>query len=302
MKKLFVSAVLAAICLTGVSMLSGCNGARDTALQGNLTEAKRGFMHKQLTRGDRKRTYGLFVPTTYKETSKYPVIVFLHGVGEGGSDARANLRVGLAPFVADRQAEFPFICVFPQSESGNWNENSAAATDVIAILDDVLKQYPGADADRVSLTGLSTGGYGTWAIGAKNKERFAALVPMASNGGVDKFASELVNMPIHAYCNAGDMFGGMGLNDRAGVEKIKTMGGTKAEFTEMHDGGHNCWDGVYGSGELFGWLQQQRKSTASVSTPVRATSAVKPAAASTSVVASPAPVRANAGAVVPTPY
>jgi poly(3-hydroxybutyrate) depolymerase len=310
LSRLLAHVLAAAVLVTGAAALTGCNGANDNALS-QVTDGPRGFMIKTLTRGDRVRKYGLFVPTTYSANRKYPVIVFLHGVGEGGNDARSNLRVGLAPFVAAQTANFPFICIFPQSESGNWDANSAAATDVIACLDAVSKQYS-VDQDCVCLTGLSTGGYGTWAIGAKYKDRFAALAPMASNGGVDKFASELVGMPIRAYCNAGDMFGGMGLNDRAGVEKIRSLGGTKAEFTETHDGGHNCWEGVYGSGELFAWLQQQRRHGTRAAAPaaapatfVKAPAApAAPAVAPVTAVSPAGPARTTSGssALVPTPY
>jgi len=308
MKSVLMHALAAAVVIAGFSALPGCNGARDTALHALNSTGQKGFIQRSITRGDRTRKYAMFVPTTYNANTKYPAIIFLHGVGEGGSDASKNLTVGLAPFVADQMGSFPFICIFPQSESGGWDENSQAAQDVVAALDDACKAF-NIDQDRVSLTGLSTGGYGTYALGAKYKDRFAALIPMASNANADKFAGELVNMPIRAYCNASDMFGGFGGNDRGMVERIKSLGGTKAEFTQCNDGGHDCWDGVYGSGELFGWLLQQRRhvtaSTPSV-TPVRSSGSLKPTAApvaSASVAIPSTPVRSNTNsALVPTPY
>lgn len=314
MKSVLVHALAAAVLITGLSVVPGCNGARDTAKNALSTTAKSGFISKKLVRGNRTRNYSMFVPTTYRPETRYPVIIFLHGVGEGGSDAQKNLTVGLAPFVADRMGEFPFICIFPQSESGGWDENSDAATDVIACLDDVSKTY-NVDADRVILTGLSTGGYGTYAIGAKYKDRFAALVPMASNANATKWASDLVNMPIRAYCNGGDMFGGFGGNDRGMVERIKTLGGKNQEYTQTNDAGHNCWEGVYGSGELFSWmLQQRRRGTASTATPIRTTSSITPAPKAVTVTpvsttpakTTPAKTTSSQGsgasALVPTPY
>jgi len=291
MKSILMHALAAAVVITGFSVLPGCNGARDNALQALNPSGQKGFIQRSITRGDRTRKYALFVPNNYNANTKYPVIIFLHGVGEGGSDASKNLTVGLAPFVydADHTGGFPFICIFPQSESGGWNENSQAAMDVITALDDTAKAY-NIDQDRVILTGLSTGGYGTYAIGAKYKDRFAALVPMGSNASADKYAGDLVNMPIHAYCNGSDMFGGFGGNDRGMVERIKSMGGKYAEFTQTNDAGHDCWDGVYGSGDLFSWmLQQRRRGSASTpsATPVRSSGSLKPTAAP--VAAAPAP-------------
>src|SRR3954469_21658256 len=110
MKRFLMHALAAAVLLAGAVALPACNGARDTAVN-LLNKGPKGFMHKTLVSGDRSRNYGLFIPNV--NNTKYPVIIFLHGVGEGGSDATKNLKVGLAPFVADRQADFPFICIFP---------------------------------------------------------------------------------------------------------------------------------------------------------------------------------------------
>ena len=87
MNRFLKAALAAAVLLTGVSFLPGCNGANDNAL--NLLDkgGNKGFMVKTLVRGDRQRKYGLFVPTAYNPANKYPAIIFLHGVGEGGDDA-----------------------------------------------------------------------------------------------------------------------------------------------------------------------------------------------------------------------
>jgi predicted peptidase len=239
----------------GVAGLSGCNGARDDAVK-SVGAGPQGFMIKQIARGERVRKYGMFVPLAYDPNQAYPVIIFLHGLGEGGNDAHANMRVGLAPFVHDREATFPFICIFPQSSSGSWNENSEAALDVIAELDQVSKDYH-VDADRVCLTGLSTGGYGTWAIGAKYKSRFAALAPMGTSASDMKDAQTLVDMPVWAFHNTGDMFAGV-WNDTSMVAKINSLGG-HAKINTYGALGHDVWETVYAKGELFDWLLAQRR-------------------------------------------
>jgi predicted peptidase len=254
----------------------------------------KGFMVKELARGDRTRKYGLFIPLHYSATTKYPVIIFLHGVGEGGSDCRANMRVGMAPFVADQADRFNFIVIFPQSSSGQWGPDSDNAMDVIAELDAVAKAYPGADMDRVSLTGLSTGGYGTWAIGSKFKNRFAALVPMGSSASCFNEAPNLVDMPIRSYHNNGDPFAMM-WNDEIMVEKIRSLGG-KAEMFKTNGPGHDCWEIAYGETDLFQWLMQQRRRPTAVGT-------AAPVSAPAPTAATPmATVHTNAAALVNTPY
>ena len=228
----------------------------DTAINMLEKDRPRGFMIQTVHNSGRDRKYGLFVPLNYDAKNKYPVIIFLHGVGEGGGNAHPCLRVGLAPFVADRADNFPFICIFPQSSSGYWHENSEAASDVIAILAEVKQNYS-VDADRVSLTGLSTGGYGTWAIGATHKELFAALVPMGSSENPTQFAEQLVGMPIRCYHNNGDIFAAM-WNDTSMCDKINALGGS-AEMFKTDGPGHDCWEIAYGKTDMFEWLLTQRR-------------------------------------------
>ena len=293
--KRVLSITLAACVLVAGFTLGGCNGARSDAVDA-VAAGPTGFMIKTLHRGNRDRKYGLFVPVAYNPAMSYPVIIFLHGMGEGGNDARANMRVGLAPFVHDRQADFPFICIFPQSSSGGWDENSDAAVDAIAELDAVSAEYH-VDADRVSLTGLSTGGYGTWAIGTKYKDRFAALVPMGSSSYDGKDAQKLVDMPIWAFHNSGDMFAGV-WNDTGMVDKVNSLGG-HAKVNTYGALGHDVWETVYAKGELFQWLLVQRKSSraAGGSAPANKASSVVPANPNGSASA----VSANSG-VINTPY
>ncbi len=318
MKRPLLLSLAMALIVTGLSALSACNGANDSFIS-ILANNHTGGKIEWMARGSRSRPFGLFVPVSYKDNAsqRYPVIIFLHGMGEGGNDAHANLRVGLAPFVAKSSNEFQFICIFPQSENGQWDENSEAAADVITELDQVLKEYPAADPDRVSLTGLSTGGYGTWAIGAKYRDRFAALVPMGSSASAEGWASSLVHMPIRSYHNSGDMFAGSG-NDRDMVAKLQTLGNTNCRYTEYGAMGHDCWEAAYGDGELFSWLLSQRRSNAAAPGMTHRTTSITPVAPASASPSSPSgpaaivpvvspvantPVRGTSASVTPkTPY
>ena len=109
--------------------LTGCNGARDTWKEVGSTPDGKGFLIRTLNNEGRQRQYAVFIPKTYTPARKYPVIVFLHGIGEAGNDPTSGpLRVGLAPFVADqaKAGDFPFIVIFPQS-TGGWDADSEAA-------------------------------------------------------------------------------------------------------------------------------------------------------------------------------
>ena len=128
--------------------------------------------------------------------------------------------------------------------------------DAIATIKQVERDYS-VDEDRISLTGLSTGGYGTFAIGAKYHLLFAALVPMCPSGSDGADAAVLATMPMWAVENAADPFvmpGSMG----GTLSAIESAGG-HPRHTVYGAFGHDCWERAYAEGELFQWLQQQRR-------------------------------------------
>lgn len=236
--------------------LTGCAGGAATIEKGNINAPKgTGFFIKTL-HNERQRKYAVFIPHGYTPSQRWPVIMFLHGVGESGSDATANLGVGLGPAVASHANTFPFIVIFPQSDSGYWNADSSAASDAMAALRDVKQQYR-VDEDRVYLTGLSTGGYGTWVIGAKNRSEFAGLAPMCAFSSQESIP-RLLDIPVWAFHNSGDMFV-LAAGTSGMVSDINKKGGY-ARYTEYGALGHNCWDRAYSEGQLFQWMLNNRRA------------------------------------------
>jgi predicted peptidase len=199
------------------------------------------------------RNVSVFLPFSYDGKREYPAIVFLQGLGEGGTDGVKNTTVGLGPAIAKRPATFPFIAVFPQS-GGPWG-SSGAQKMAIDVLDAAQAKYK-IDRNRVYLTGLSTGGFGTWEIGAKHPDRFAALVPCCAYSGED-FAPQLTKMPIWAFHNGADPFV-FSSSTKDTVKKINKLGGN-AKMTIYGAFGHDCWGRAYDEPELWTWLAQQHK-------------------------------------------
>jgi predicted peptidase len=252
--KLLVRAMTVFTLLAAWVLVPGCLPKDPVSMLGK--DGQKGFITKKLVRAGRTRKYSVFIPLHYQPTRKYPVLIFLHGLGEsaGGEGDTRNLTVGLAPTIALQKDTFPFICIFPQTD-GDWSQD-IYGQDVMAELDEVSKAYS-VDLDRVTLTGISIGGYGTYIIGSKYAHRFAALVPMATNGSAIHVADRLSKVPVRAYTSKmGDVFANN--NDKAMVMRIKTAGG-QAEYIETPTEGHNCWDYVYGSGEALSWMLQQRR-------------------------------------------
>jgi len=142
----------------------------------------------EVTQGSSTRNvrfnYLLFLPKDYGTDphKKWPLILFLHGAGETGNDLKMLEKHGI-PRIVEQQADFPFITISPQcTYRGCWLNEADALN---ALLDEVSATYA-VDTDRIYLTGLSMGGYGTWYLATKYPERFAAIVPIAGGGDPEK--------------------------------------------------------------------------------------------------------------------
>ena len=115
-------------------------------------------------------------PGHHADGETFPLILFLHGVGERGSDVERVAQHGLPKIVRERP-EFPFIVVSPQCPDGQiWS-----TPNLLALLDYIGEHYP-VDQDRVYVTGLSMGGYGTWSFAAEAPDRIAAAAPVCGGG------------------------------------------------------------------------------------------------------------------------
>ncbi|MEK7728184.1 MAG: alpha/beta hydrolase-fold protein, partial [candidate division KSB1 bacterium] len=139
-----------------------------------------GFLQRQVTLHNNEYCYQIFVPKNFTPKQKWPVLLFLHGAGERGSDCSAQTEIGLGPLLAQQRDTFPAIVVMPQCRPREvwFGEMEQYA---LLALEQTLAEFNG-DRSRVYLTGLSMGGYGTFYLAARNPNKFAALLPIC--GGV----------------------------------------------------------------------------------------------------------------------
>ena len=182
---------------------------------------------------------------------KLPLLIFLHGSGECGSDAKALHKVmANSPMVElPKLPQFRFIVVAPQcpSELEWWQVDS-----LNAMLDDVLAKYD-VDPDRVYLTGLSMGGYAVWDWAVHNPERFAAVAPLSGEPNTD--LAEILakaKLPIWAFHGAKDKEV-WPHEDQKMVALIQQQGGD-AKLTLYPDVGHGGWSRTYGNPALYEWF------------------------------------------------
>jgi predicted peptidase len=219
-------------------------------------ESDHGFLEKTYRSDDGKESkYTLFVPYDYKGDKPYPLIVYLHGSGEGGTDGKRPANVGLGPAIRKQEKTFPFLAVFPQSHNGAWKADSEDAKRVVDILDDVQKTYQ-VDPKRVSLTGMSSGGDGTWALAVKYPDRWAAIAPVCGDGDPAQ-AAKIKDISCWCFMGAADGKADVE-NAHAMIKALKDVG-ADPQYTEYPGVGHGIWNKVYGTPELYDWFAKQHR-------------------------------------------
>jgi predicted peptidase len=214
-------------------------------------------VEQTLTHADGHLGYLLYLPAEYEQddNKSWPVVLFLHGRGESNGPLSLVAKWG-PPRYAARGDDLPFILVSPQCpRNGQWSDE-VRQDQLDALLGHVTQSYR-VDEQRIYVTGLSMGGYGSWTLAARTPERFAAVVPVCG-GGDPNDADKLKSLPIWVF---------HGDQDRAVpysrsvemVDAIRAAGSNSIRFTSLEHIGHNCWSATYATPELYSWMLQQRR-------------------------------------------
>ncbi|MBS1827563.1 MAG: dienelactone hydrolase family protein [Acidobacteria bacterium] len=227
-----------------------------------------GFLNRSVKVQGTTYKYVVYLPPDYTKSKRWPVVLFLHGAGERGEDGLAQSQVGIGGAVRFHADRFPAVIVMPQCRKEVWWPDPAMEAQALAALDASIKEFKG-DKSRVYLTGLSMGGYGTFALGAKHASRFAAMAPIC--GGVvrpnrrgvpqgppptgDPYAETakgIGNKPIWIFHGAADPTVPVTESQKM-RDAIKAAGGDP-KYTEYPGVGHNSWDKAYNEIEFPKWL------------------------------------------------
>jgi len=207
--------------------------------------------------------YLLFLPKDYdsKSDHRWPVMLFLHGAGERGTTL-TKVAVHGPPKLVKSKPEFPFILISPQCANGErWHDEA-----LLALLDDVMGRYR-TDPARVYLTGLSMGGYGTWSLGTKYAERFAAIAPICGGGEIidillasGKQSAALQSLGIWAFHGGKDPVVPLNESERM-IAVLKRVGCKDVELTVYPEAGHDSWTEAYANPKLYDWFLQHARKT-----------------------------------------
>jgi len=221
-----------------------------------------------------KLQYRLLKPAGYVASGKqkYPLVVFLHGAGERGSDNHAQLRHGMREFAADAMMKkYPAFVLAPQVPSGQkwvdapWSGKAHTTPEKPStsmrlthqLMQQLQKDYR-IDSSRIYVTGLSMGGFGSWDAASRWPEEFAACVPICGGGDTAE-AAKYKQVPVWAFHGDADTAVKVS-RSRDMIAALKAVG-IEAKYTEYKGVGHNSWSRAYGTPELYDWMFAQKKST-----------------------------------------
>ena len=226
-----------------------------------------GFLDRTLSIRGVTYKYQVFVPDNWSSNQKWPIILFLHGVGERGTDGLIQTQVGIATAIRNDRSRFPALVVLPQClKEHRWTDPDMEELSLSA-LGEASREFKG-DPKRTYLTGLSMGGYGSWALAARYPNKFAAVVPIC--GGIltpddarkqpdsDRIpyleAAKKIGTKLPIWVFHGDADPDVPVSESRHMVEALKADGADVHYTEYPGVGHKSWDKAYAEPELMTWL------------------------------------------------
>lgn len=252
--KMFAAGLVVAAVLTGCTTRTGHGPPLPRAEFHPGAQTEQAFA-TTLSREVRLK-YLLYVPKDYAvdSTKRFPLVLFLHGAGERGTNLQ-NVAIHGPPKQAAAGREFPFILVSPQCPDGQvWDDEG------LLKLVDTLKSSLRVDSTRIHVTGLSMGGYGTWALISKRPDLFASAAPIC--GGGDRIRTLLLSpaqrdalktLPVWVFHGGKDTVVPPSESERM-IDQLKRAGATDIQFTVYPEAGHDSWTETYNNPALYDWM------------------------------------------------
>ncbi len=247
-------------------LLFFCFGLKNTFAQPSLFSFNQ-FMDKS---GD-TLNYRLLYPD-YNPGRSLPLVVFLHGSGERGNDNDAQLKWGVREFAREQMMmQYPAFIIAPQCpDDMRWSNNEEDTVNMILtlkpepsqpmkmtieLIHQLIRDLP-IDTNRIYITGLSMGGFGTYDAIERYPDLFAAAVPMCGAGDTSK-AALIAKIPIWIYHGAEDST----VDPKYSLDMFTalTKAGAHPGFTQYPEVGHFSWLGAYTDPQMMAWLFRQSK-------------------------------------------
>ena len=216
--------------------------------------------------------YRLLLPPNYNPATHYPLIVYLHGGGEVGRDnvrqltaGRNTANGGLALVSTENQSNYPCLFAAPQMSSNSWYY--APSVQAVSNLIVLLETQYSVDTNRICLTGLSSGGIGSWCLPPQiNPNPFSCIVPLS---GFSRYPDSTPKIPIWDFHAANDPTESIKFGNPRGMRVAGEHGsddivphlrdlGFPVIYTRYNTGGHAIWSMAYQNPLLLPWMFAQR--------------------------------------------
>jgi predicted peptidase len=226
------------------------------------------FSSEKYTNTDGETLHYRQLISDYDPVSKYPLVIFLHGSGERGDDNDAQLKWGVQNFASNKNMKMhPAIVIAPQCPKnmswGNYSDTEMVLqpfpSEPMKLLNELIKetiQKLPIDTDRIYITGLSMGGFGTFDAISRYPDLFAAAVPVCGGGDIKKAAS-IAHIPIWIFHGALD--GAVNPVLSHNMLKALTDAGAHPGYTQYPKAGHFSWIAAYDDEMMMDWLFSQKK-------------------------------------------
>lgn len=194
--------------------------------------------------------YIVNLPNSYEEKTDelFPVILFLHGIGERGNDIDMVKKYGIHRY--SNSIDIPFIIISPQCHSNNFWETHIS--DIELLLEEIKIQYR-VDMKRICLIGISLGAYGAWNFAMQRPKLFSSIVSIAGGAMFPKYAKQISHIPL--YIVHGELDKEVSVRESIEISESLIKAGGKVDLVIIPKAGHEICTKIFESNELYKWIE-----------------------------------------------
>lgn len=238
-----------------------------------LTAQNEMFLKKEYIYQSDTLRYRILFPDNYDSKKSYPLVFFLHGSGERGSDNEKQLKHGAGLFTnPENRAKYPSIVLFPQCgekdywapivtrEKGFGYPLKSKATEPMQLLIRLIaeiRKNEAVDKKRIYVVGLSMGGMGTFDLICRKPGLFAAAIPICGGVNIDRL-NKVKNVPVRIFHGANDPIVSPA-HSKDAYNQLKKAGSKKVELIIYPGVGHNSWTNAFAADDFMSWMYNQHK-------------------------------------------
>jgi len=235
------------------------------------------FEKQQYNESGKMLPYRILYPEHYDKSKKYPLVLFLHGAGERGSDNEIQLTHGGKLFLADsNRKNFPCIVLFPQcptdsswgsvkvdrtktplSFSFDYTMPQTWAMKAVIDLTQHIASTESVDKSRIYISGLSMGGFGTFEAVYQYPKLFAVAMPICGGGDTVHYNKRVKKIPFWIFHGDADAVVNVE-NSRAMVRTLESLH-ARVKYSEYHGVNHNSWDNAFAEPTYLSWMFSHKK-------------------------------------------